>query len=91
MATHTRPIGAIKVDPAAKRDAAIRTILSADQGTLVAAALRLVAVVVADRHQGARSEQFTIEASYRVLAAYIDASRGEGERVQQALDDLVSE
>ena len=90
MTAHKAPVGAIKIDQAMKTDEleAVKAILAADQGALLAAALTLVARVVRIESGGKLTGRAAILAGYRLLASTIDASRDEGARLQQAIADL---
>ena len=84
------PVGAIKIDPKEQEWAAVEKILAADQGALLAAALTLVARVVRIESGGKLTGRAAILAGYRLLGQVIDASRDEGSKLQEALDDLVA-
>ena len=90
MTAHKAPVGAIKIDQERKNDEweAVKKILAADQGALLATALTLAARVVRIESGGKLTGRPAILAGYRLLGQVLDASRDEGARLQQALADL---
>ena len=87
---HKAPIGAIKIDPREQEWEVVKKILGADQGALLAAALTMTARVVWLESNGKLTGRAATLAGYRLLAMAVDASRDEGAKLQEALNDLVA-
>ena len=89
-AAHKAPVGAIKIDSQEQEWEAVKKILAAEQGALLAAALTLVARVVRLESNGKLTGRAATLAGYRLLAMALDASRDEGAKLQEALNDLIA-